>query len=144
MWSRNVRRSYGANAEDPEIVCRCQPPSRQLITRITKIALLFALGCLSGNQVVAQPLQRDAGLTMRIDEVLREMSTIKVGMTRRELGTVFTTEGGLSTASQRTYVYRQCPYVKVDVEFEPVGSREADEDIIARISRPYLAWSVID
>jgi len=111
---------------------------------MTKIVLLIALGCLSGNQVVAQPVQRDAGLTMRIVEVLREMSTIKVGMTRRELSTVFTTEGGLSTASQRTYVYRHCPYIKVDVEFEPVGPREADEDVIARMSKPYLAWSVMD
>ena len=111
---------------------------------MTKIALLFALACFPGVQVVAQPVQRDAGLTMRIDDVLREMSMIKVGMTRRELSTVFTTEGGLSTASQRTYVYRQCPYIKVDVEFEPLGSREADEDVVARISRPYLAWSVMD
>jgi hypothetical protein len=92
---------------------------------------------------------------MRIDNVLREMSTINVGMTRRELGVLFTTEGGLSTGLRRTYVYRQCPYIKVDVEFEPVGRpardpdgrvtlREADEDIIARMSRPYLAWSVLD
>jgi hypothetical protein len=111
---------------------------------MTRIALLFALGCLSGNQVVAQPIQWDAGLTMRVDEVLREISTIKVGMTRRELSALFTTEGGISTASQRTYVYRQCPYIKVDVEFEPVGVREADEDTIVRLSRPYLAWNIVD
>ena len=122
---------------------------------MTKTALLFGLWCLSGYEVAAQPVQRDAVLTTRIVEALREISTIEVGMTRRELSVLFGTEGGLSTASRRTYVYRRCPYIKVDVEFEPVGRptrdsegrvtlREADEDIIARVSRPYLAWSVMD
>jgi hypothetical protein len=45
------------------------------------------------------------------------METIKTGMTRSTLLTVFTTEGGLSTVSHRTYVSRECPYFKVDVEF---------------------------
>jgi len=37
------------------------------------------------------------------------LNAIKVGMSRSDLMKVFTTEGGLSTTSQRTYVYRQCP-----------------------------------
>lgn len=130
-------------------------PTTLRIARMTKTALLFGLWCLSGYEVAAQPVQRDAVLTTRIVEALREISTIEVGMTRRELSVLFGTEGGLSTALRRTYVYRRCPYIKVDVEFEPVGRptrdsegrvtlREADEDIIARVSRPYLAWSVMD
>jgi len=83
------------------------------------------------------------------------METIKVGMTRANLLKVFTTEGGLSTGLQRTYVYHDCPYIKVDVEFEPVGrpARDRDgrvtleedrRDIITKISRPYLDWSIMD
>ena len=86
---------------------------------------------------------------------MREMETIKAGMTRADLLKVFTIEGGLSTGLQRTYVYRDCPYIKVDVEFEPVGrpARDRDgrvtleedrRDIITKISRPYLEWSIMD
>jgi hypothetical protein len=83
------------------------------------------------------------------------MQTIRPGMTRRQLLVFFTTEGGLSTGLQRTFVSRDCPYFKVDVEFEAAGrpSRdgegrvtiiEGDEDRIVKVSRPYLQFSVID
>ena len=50
---------------------------------------------------------------------------------------------------------RDCPYIKVDVEFEAVGrpARDRDgrvtleedrRDIITKISRPYLDWSIMD
>jgi hypothetical protein len=90
-----------------------------------------------------------------VAEALKQMQTIKPGMTRTDLLKVFTTEGGLSTGLQRTFVSRDCPYFKVDVEFEAVGrpSRDADwrvtlvegsQDIIANVSRPYLQFSIAD
>ncbi len=83
------------------------------------------------------------------------MQTVTVGMTRSELLTVFTTEGGIYTDLHRTFVSRDCPYFKVDVEFEAVGrpSRdsqgrvtlvEGSRDKIIKISRPYLQFSVLD
>ena len=83
------------------------------------------------------------------------MQTIKPGMSREALLEVFTTEGGLSTALQRTFVSRDCPYFKVDVEFKAVGRADRDNqgrvtliedarDPIVKISRPYLAFSVAD
>jgi hypothetical protein len=83
---------------------------------------------------------------------LRQLSAveaIKPGMTRADLLTVFTEEGGLSTRTQRTYVYRLCPYVKVDVEFTPITNphdhlTELSNDKILKISRPYLEYSIAD
>ena len=83
------------------------------------------------------------------------MLSIKPGMTRNILLTVFTTEGGLYTGLQRTYVSRDCPYFKVDVSFQAVGRPDRDEDgrvtviegnddIIVKLSRPYLQLSVMD
>lgn len=103
----------------------------------------------------AQSPQKSQGQTEWIAESLKEMQKIKVGMTRADLLKVFTTEGGLSSSLHRTFVYRECPYIKVDVEFEPVGRPardtdgrvtlvEADEDVISKISKPYLEWMVID
>ncbi len=71
-------------------------------------------------------------------------------MTRERLLTVFTTEGGLSTGLRRTFVSRDCPYFKVDVEFEAVGRPGYDKDgrvtlvedardVIVRISNPNLS-----
>jgi hypothetical protein len=90
-----------------------------------------------------------------VEEVLTRMQTIKPGMTRSSLSSIFTTEGGLSTGLRRTYVSRDCPYFKVDVEFRAVGRPdrdesgrvtlvEGDEDIIVNVSRPYLQRSIMD
>ena len=90
-----------------------------------------------------------------VGEVLKRMQTIRPGMTRKALLTVFTTEGGLSTGLRRTFVSRDCSYFKVDVEFQAVGRPnrdgsgrvtlvEGDNDIITNISMPYLQFSVMD
>ena len=89
--------------------------------------------------------QTDSDHTEWIEDVLKATQSIKVGMTRSDLLKVFTTEGGLSWSSQRTYVYRQCPYIKVDVKFAvSSNTEELPKDKILEISRPYLAWSVMD
>ena len=61
-----------------------------------------------------------------VAQALKRMQTIKPGMTREALLTVFTTEGGLSTGLQRTFVSRDCPFFKVDVEFQAVGRSNRD------------------
>lgn len=86
---------------------------------------------------------------------LQRMQTVQPGMTRKDLLEVFTTEGGLSTGLQRTYVSQDCPYFKVDVEFDAVGRPNRDgegrvtavednRDVIVKISRPYLQFSTLD
>jgi hypothetical protein len=87
--------------------------------------------------------------TKWIAEAMREIGTIKPGITRAELLKVFTTEGGLSTRTQRQYVWHRCPYIKVDVRFRPAKNenerlKEDPADIIVEISRPYLQWSILD
>jgi hypothetical protein len=90
-----------------------------------------------------------------VTEVLKRLQTIIPGMTREALYRVFATEGGLSTGLQRTFVSRDCPYFKVDVEFQAVGRPDRDEnervtlvedrqDLILKISRPYLQFSIMD
>lgn len=90
-----------------------------------------------------------------VAEALKRMQTIKPGMTRKTLLTVFTTEGGFYTDLQRTFVSRDCPFFKVDVEFQAVGRparddngrvtlTEGNEDVILKVSAPYLQFSVQD
>jgi hypothetical protein len=88
-------------------------------------------------------LQIDQEHTKWIDSALRSMQTVRVGGTRSELLKIFTTEGGLSTPSRQTYIYRHCPYIKVDVQFA-AGNEELPTDKVVDISRPYLDWSIAD
>ena len=86
-------------------------------------------------------------LGLDIENVLKESQTAKPGMTRAELSKVFSTEGGLSAVTHRTYVYRDCPYIKVDVDFTPSDPKQEAEkptDVVTRISKPYLDWSIAD
>ena len=77
-----------------------------------------------------------------LGNVFAWIATIKRGMTRSDLLRVFTTEGGLSTRTHRTYVLKQCRIIKVDVEFS-ISENEA-EDKITQISKPYLDYGISD
>jgi hypothetical protein len=90
-----------------------------------------------------------------VAQALKHMQTIRVGMTRADLLKIFTTEGGTGSGLQRKFVSRDCPYFKVDVEFTAVGRPNRDKDgrvtlvegsrdIIVKISKPYLQFSVMD
>ena len=117
-------------------------------------AAIGAVDVLDAQAARAQR-QDSANHLAWVVQVLTRMQTVKIGMTRKALLTVFTTEGGLSNGLQRTFVSRDCPYFKVDVEFQAVGrpSRdeegrvtlvENDDDVILKISVPYLQFAVFD
>jgi hypothetical protein len=98
-------------------------------------------------------LQVDSEHQKWIEHVMRSISSVKAGMTRKDLAKIFQPDGGLSTRSQTRYLYRRCPYIKVDVEFSPAGEPgdasqeehyESPDDRIVKISRPYLDNPVAD
>jgi hypothetical protein len=66
---------------------------------------VVAVGAIAQSASPIAQSEIDSEHTKWIDNAMHAMQTIKVGMTRSELLTVFTAEGGISTASQRTYVY---------------------------------------
>jgi hypothetical protein len=109
------------------------------------IVLFACLGLGQSSSTKASPY--DSEHTRWVSASLKEMQTIKVGTTRGELLKVFTTEGGLSTVRQRRYVYRNCPFIKVDVQFAPVegGQRiERQQDKIIKMSEPFLQFGIYD
>ncbi|MDP2898370.1 MAG: hypothetical protein Q8Q12_17670 [bacterium] len=116
-----------------------------LLTVLMTVPIVDGLGEMS----LPKAPKRDVKQTEFVALWLKEIQTIKVGMTRKQLLEAFTTEGGLSSRTWRTYVYRRCPYIKVDVEFKSVGNErdqlgQRPEDVIAKISRPYLQWPIMD
>ena len=117
-------------------------------------ALIMGLAAGVFPGVASRQTQQDDRVAW-VSRSITRMQTIKPGMTRADLLKEFTTEGGISSGLRRTYVYRECPYFKVDVEFTPVGrpardsegrvtGREDVRDLIKTVSRPYLAHSIVD
>lgn len=114
----------------------------------TFLPLFTVVGVLAQEAAIdARPgLRVDQEHTQWIQRVTNSILTIKPGMTRKDLSRVFTTEGGLSTRSERRYVYKHCQNIKVDVQFSPVDqdANESPEDTIVTLSKPYLEYSISD
>ena len=125
----------------------------RLLIIMAGVAIVSAVA-IQGSPQLGQPeISRDH--VTWVAQALKRIQTIEPGMTREALLKVFTTEGGISTGLQRTFVSRDCPYFKVEVEFRAVGRPDRDrdgrvtlveggQDIIVRISRPYLQFSILD
>jgi hypothetical protein len=127
--------------------------------RRSLFVMLAAAAVQGSKTIIAQPVPQSTGSSCDslgwVSTVLTKMLTIKPGMTREALLKVFTTEGGISTPTQRIFVSRDCPYFKVNAEFRVVGRPERDgdgrinleeglADVITKISGPYLAYSIMD
>jgi hypothetical protein len=88
-----------------------------------------------------------------LTQVLGKMETIKPGMTRFDLLKVFRAEGGPPRGLREAFVSQDCPYFKVDVEFEPVAgpdnggvrfspSPRDNRDVIVKVSKPYVQFAI--
>ncbi|HEV1994615.1 MAG TPA: hypothetical protein VGR03_09810 [Candidatus Acidoferrum sp.] len=129
--------------------------SRRLLVLVLLSGAVIGSATLDGKTRLASQERCAQEHRAWVVQALQKMQTIQPGMTRKDLLEVFTTEGGLSTGLQRTYVSRECPYFKVDVKFEAVGRPNRDEegrvtlvednrDVIVKVSRPYLQFSTMD
>jgi hypothetical protein len=120
---------------------------------------LVATGVIGSAGILqASPRQEEQDCSQShikwVADAMLRMQTIKPGMTREKLLTVFKGEGGISNRLWRTYVSNDCPYFKVDFEFEAVGDSdqaekgtwliEGSDDKIVKISGPYLQFSIMD
>lgn len=119
---------------------------RKVVLILSAMVVTFAII----TSVLTAPMSsKTSNNTEWIARTLKEIQTIKVGMTRKELLAKFTTEGGFSSRTWQKYVYRECPLIKVDVEFEAVGAsedkmKESPDDKITKISKPYLEETILD
>ncbi len=117
----------------------------------TILALICSLTLLAG--ATDAPTCTPADNARWLADSLKEMGTIQSGMTRRDLLRVFRPAGGISRVDslKGIYVYRDSPFIKVDVEFAAPAAAassgappQSPEDVITSISRPYLAQASYD
>jgi len=130
-----------------------------MIREVLAFVLFATCGACMASWVQSKPVAAQESCAQKnenwVKDVLIKMETVKPGMTRAELLKLFGTEGGFSNRLRRRFVSRDCAYFKVDVEFAAVGrpGRDSDgrvtveedpRDIIVKISRPYLQFTIAD
>jgi len=84
-----------------------------------------------------------------LKQVLEKMNTIKPGMTRWDVLHVFriegvrrlAMEGGPPGLRRETFISQDCPYFKIDVEFKSVSFNLPNQDVIVKVSKPYVQFA---
>jgi hypothetical protein len=83
-----------------------------------------------------------------VQDALRDSQKIEVGATRREIEQQWTADGGMQFREETRYLYRSCEYIRVDIKFKlnnpPDGFEFSPDDIVAEVSKPYLAYPTAD
>jgi hypothetical protein len=103
---------------------------------------------LDDESVLESP-ELDAERTAWVVKIMDQALAIHPGMRRKNLDANFKTEGGISSRTQRQYVSKLCPIIKITVTFKPAGDvvksmNEDPEDLIEAVSAPILQWSIYD
>jgi hypothetical protein len=110
-----------------------------------KLRMLLLLSCLAVVPLMARSDRcSNQEVTSWLASSLTRIEKIQAGMTRHDLEELFVSDGGISTLDHQTYVFRDCPYIKVDVEFSPATGTNYQagpnpKDVINTVSRPYFA-----
>jgi len=100
---------------------------------------------LSHPHTLPSKSQSNNDSTQWVESCLKDFEFVKVGMTRSQVESKLSKDGGLHTASQVHFVHPACRYFKIDVEFE--FKRDAadqnraikgKDDRVTKVSKPYI------
>jgi hypothetical protein len=113
-----------------------------------RLALLVGLIFFVLRGATAQPQQSQEQPCRLIVQALEAAKKLKPGMLRADIEKDFQPDGGVSFRTQGRYVFRMCPYIKIDVNFDLQGPTEtpspSPKDRIATVSRLYLEYPFAD
>ncbi|HMK29384.1 MAG TPA: hypothetical protein VK473_06840 [Terriglobales bacterium] len=114
------------------------------------VLIIFTLSLSSAKAQNCTALDEGNIFQKALAQALKDIDTIKPGMTRSDLARLFKPPGGLTffNRSKTTLVYRGSDHIRVDIVFvieeAKAHTAESPRDVIKSISRPYLAWPVYD
>jgi hypothetical protein len=81
------------------------------------------------------------------EQALLDRGHITSATTRSDVEAHFELDGGLQFREKAVYVYRKCPYLKIDVEFKADPAVEkalAPNDTVISVSRMYVDFPARD
>jgi hypothetical protein len=110
------------------------------------LVIIAGVGAAQDHTTGAADTKHDEEHTQWIQQVVNSISSIQVGNSRRSLSGLFEEDGGMQFREHGRYVYKQCPFIKIDIEFFAAdrGDRESPNDKIVKVSRPYLEYPSAD
>ena len=76
------------------------------------VLLNFSLNARSQSQ------KSDCSSCSVVERALRDLQGIKAGMSRRDIERFFVVASGMTFRDHTSYIYRDCEYLKVDVDFK--------------------------
>lgn len=86
-----------------------------------------------------------------VQQALQAVNGIQRGMKRRDLEKEFRLDGGpiFNSVAYQIYVYRPCPYIKVEVGFERVDDKGnwamgGPNDVVKYVAHPFIDYPVMD
>ena len=99
-----------------------------------------ALGCAGGAMADGSDRQsEDKAHSRWLRKIARQIKTIKVGMSRRDVENVLIEDvGGFSNPKAVRYQHPACSLIKLDVEFELAASGGRKDDKIVKRSAPLI------
>ena len=116
----------------------------------SRVKSLFLAVCFLLNfqsNVKSQAQGGDCHSCSVVERALNDFQGIKVGMARRDVEKFFVVAGGMTFRNHTSYVYRDCEYLRVDVDFE--ANRETEnafspDDKITGTSQIVVAYPAKD
>jgi hypothetical protein len=105
------------------------------MTLLLSLAVMFPLTV--GQEAGPQPFS----VCDVIGQALKNSQQIGAGVPRREVERYFERDGGAQFPSSTRYVYAQCRYLRIDVEFETkgvAGQLFSPDDLVVKTSRLYV------
>ena len=82
-----------------------------------------------------------------VAKALSVTDNIKPGLTRREVEKYFVLDGGMQFAEKTRYVYRNCDYLQLEIEFslKPYGKDlRSPNDVVTATSKLFVAYPAKD
>ena len=109
------------------------------------ICLLIGICAFAAYGLSPEEFDRLQERNAWLDSCIAEFAKAKVGMTRTEIDSIFSQDGGLHGFQYVRYRNPDCDYFKIDITYAPANPSDSDgrhlpspNDRVAKISKPYL------
>jgi len=129
------------------------PATMKTILKFATIAACVGWACVALLRAQAQPPrhQPDTDHAKWVEMCLKDLESIKVGMTRGEIEGKLSKDGGLQSVSPFRFAHPACASFKIDVQFDfkrnPSDQNRAvwgKDDKATKVSKPYIERPFLD
>jgi hypothetical protein len=116
-------------------------------SRVKSLLLAVCVVFNFPSKAQPQPQGSDCRSCSVVERALGDLQGVKIGMARRDMERFFVVAGGMTFRNHTSYVYRDCEYLKVDVDFKADPEAEnafSPDDKIIGISQIVIAYPAKD